>query len=112
MSLKQAVEVILAEQKRNLTWLASEMDKTYTGFKLSLENETIKYSDINKMLDILESPVELIFEENVRRYSNKGSESNIVREPEIVYHSLRDQIEILKSTVKDKDRIIELMSKK
>lgn len=45
MNLLEAVELALEKEKRSMGWLAGELDRTLEGLKLSLKNETIKYSD-------------------------------------------------------------------
>lgn len=108
MSLREAVENILEGQKRTLTWLSGEMDKTYTGFKLSLENETIKFSDLKKMLGILNISCSTLFDEK------SPKKASYVAEQEPSYKTERDllkeQVQLLKSTIEDKNKIIELLT--
>ena len=122
MTLKESVEKILEEQKRTLTWLAGEMDRTYSGFKLSLENETIKYSDIKKMQELLNVPMTVLFDTSTTIYQkNKGGYNAVTNNSQVnedagIYKNenqiLRDKIVILENTIKDKQHIIDLLSKK
>lgn len=123
MSLKSAVEEILESQQRSLSWLASEMDKTFTGLKMSLVNESIKYNDLKKMVQILNVPISILFEGSKHIQKIKGSYNNqagsdmMLNEPAVEYKKqeadgLRKQVAILESQLKDKDKIIELLSRK
>jgi hypothetical protein len=119
MGLKQSVDRILADQQRSLSWLADEMGFTFTGLKGSLVSESIKYSDLKKLIKVLNVPISILFEGDTvqiqkgGRYNTQASNSTI-NEPEVGYkkiemEGLRKQVAILESSLKDKDEIIELL---
>jgi hypothetical protein len=123
MALLQAVENALESRKRTMSWLASEMDRTLEGFKLSLKNETIKYSDLKKMISILDTPIQFFFEGNTTvqkirgNYNTQASDAMILHDPEAIYkkmevEGLQKQVALLESQLIDKDKIIELLSNK
>lgn len=96
------------------------MDRTAEGLKLALINETLKYSDIKKMVQILNVPITILFEQGGTiqkikgNYNTQASHSQ-VGEPELVYKKenelLKEQVEQLKDQLADKAKIIELMAK-
>lgn len=122
MSLKETVEKILEEQQRSLSWLATEMGKTFTGLKMSLVNESIKYADLKKMVDILNIPITILFDGSTSQkikgnYNNQAGTSMLLNDPEVKYKKievdgLKKQIQLLESKLVDKDKIIELLTKK
>ena len=112
MKLKNIVDGILKNQSRSLSWLAIEMDKTFDGLKLSLVKESIKYTDLNKMAAILKVSPALFFDDEETAIS-------IVAEDFVEYTSLKSELSscrelatTLKSQLKDKEKIIELISTK
>ena len=111
MRLKEIVDKALKDKNRSLSWLATEMNKTFDGLKLSLIKESLKYSDIKKMSEILGLPAAYFFEEDGQR--------NILEEESITYPNLRMELNscrelcvILKNQLADKEKIIELLSEK
>lgn len=123
MDLKAAVDAVLEKDNRSLNWLATQMDRTFDGLKLSLVKGTIKYTDILKMADILKVPAADFFPQQGTVTQIQSGKRNIqannstVAEPEGGYHSSRElllleQIELLKNQIRDKERIIDLMSRK
>jgi hypothetical protein len=116
MHLKEIVNKMLKERNRSLSWLAMEMGKTFDGLKLSLTKGSIKYTDLKRMADILDIPVSIFFEESL--YNEPGIQKNILQEEEVHYIKMKNElasckelINALKSQLKDKEKIIELMSK-
>lgn len=109
--LKKIVDDILRKQNRSLSWLASEMGKTFDGLKLSLVKESIKYVDLRRMAEILEVSPAIFFDD-------VSSQTNVVEEEEQHYSGLkielrscRELAETLKSQLKDKEHIIRLLLK-
>lgn len=115
MYLKEVVNKILKDRNRSLSWLEMEMGKTFDGLKLGLTKGSIKYTDLKRMADILEVPVSGFFE---GVDYEEGTPKNILFEEEHQYlrikkelNSCEELISMLKSQIKDKDKIIELLSK-
>lgn len=116
MHLKEIVNKILKERNRSLSWLAMEMGKTFDGLKLGLTKGSIKYTDLKRMANILEIPVSGFFEESS---ASKGEIlKNMLEEEEVYYISMKNElssckelVNTLKSQLKDKEKIIELLGK-
>jgi hypothetical protein len=114
MVLKEIVDQLLREENRSLSWLATEMNKTFEGLKLSLIKGSIKYNDLRMMGRILKVPPARFFEDDPVKL--KVSESVLAED--IPYYaglkndlnSCKELVSTLKSQVKDKERIIELLS--
>lgn len=111
MELKEIVDNILKEQNRSLSWLATEMGKTFDGLKLSLVKGSVKYIDLKKMAEILQIPAASFFRE-------EPLQENLLQEETPVYTSLKSELnsckelaDALKSQLKDKEHIIQLLSK-
>lgn len=109
MKLKNIVDRLLKEQNRSLSWLAGEMNKTFDGLKLSLVKESIKYSDLKRMSEILHVPASVFFDEPVFE--------NLLAETATPYSGLKNElsscrelVDALKSQLKDKEKIISLLS--
>jgi hypothetical protein len=115
MTLKEIVDQLLKEENRSLSWLATEMDKTFEGLKQSLTKGSIKYNDLKLMALVLKVSPARFFDEKVIK--QKISES-MVTEQDISYYtglkndltSCKELVGTLKSQVKDKEKIIELLS--
>lgn len=118
MSLKIIVEGILKRKTRSMSWLAGQMDKSADGFRLSLMRGSIKFIDLKKMASILDVPIERFFMEDPQKYDKSKSASRL-SEPENEYTDLKTSLKnckemnaALKDQLKDKERIITLLSKK
>ena len=116
MYLKEVVNKMLKDRNRSLSWLAMEMGKTFDGLKLGLTRGSIKYTDLKRMADILDIPVSSFFEEPLD--NEGGTQKNVLFEEEGQYLSIKNEltsckelIRTLKSQLKDKEKIIELLSK-
>ncbi|MBK0383555.1 hypothetical protein I5M32_11360 [Pedobacter sp. SD-b] len=114
MDLKKIIDEILKQKEKPLSWLALEMEKTYAGFRLSLSNETLKYSDIKKMAEILNVPVSLFFEVNntqkIKGNYNSQISSSIVNDSQEKYKTKYEvENEYLKQQIIDKEEIIKLL---
>jgi len=111
MSLKSIVDGILKEKHRSLSWLALSMGKTFDGLRLGLINESIKYKDILLMAEILQIAPANFFKENteeLRSFQDTPSESVVEYGDNL--KSCRELAATLKDQLKDKERIIALLS--
>lgn len=117
MPLKSVVDEILKDKNRPMSWLAEEMGKTFDGLKLSLVRGSIKYNDMIVMARVLEVSIDVFFPEEVNPYS-KGKNPIFFSEPTEEYSSTKtelknckEMIAILRDQIKDKEKIISLLSK-
>ena len=117
MLLKSVVDGILKEKSRPMRWLAGEMGKTFDGLKLSLVNGSIKYNDILIMAKILDVPASVFFPER-EKSSLEQKEPNFLGDLKPEDKSIRNELKncremlsTLKDQLKDKDKIISLLSK-
>ena len=116
MYLKEIVNKILKERNRSLSWLAMEMGKTFDGLKLSLTKGSIKYTDLKRMANVLDIPVSKFFEENsadegMLPKHTLGEEKTQYTSMKNELSSYKELINTLKSQLKDKEKIIDLLSK-
>lgn len=118
MDIKAVVDEILLEKKRPFTWLVNQMGKTFDGLKLSMKNESIKYKDIKRMAKILEVPPSTFFDTEAKSYKTEAGTS-VTAESRNEYSDLKNSLKnckemsaALKEQLKDKDRIIGLLSAK
>ena len=116
MFLKHVVDEILKEKTRPLSWLAEEMGKTFDGLKLSLIKGSIKYNDIITMAKVLEVAPSIFFQGTTLAYDKKNNKSNLT-ESKSEYNDLKGELKnckemvaTLKDQLKDKERIISLLS--
>lgn len=117
MVLKNIVDELLKERDRSMTWLAQEMNKTFDGLKLSLTRGSIKYNDIITLSKVLQVPPATFFQTTVIPYNSKITES-LVGDQKGEYTDLKNNLKnckemltTLKDQIKDKDKIISLLSK-
>jgi hypothetical protein len=109
MTLKERVDKELRRVKRSRSWLAGELGMTPDGLRLSLIWESIKYGDIVRVCEILGVRAGVLFGDVV-----EGSDSGVLKQVQDDDVHKRDDriiIKILKEHIKDKDRIIALLSK-
>lgn len=117
MLLKSIVDGILKERNRPMSWLADEMDKTFDGLKLSLTRGSIKYNDLLTMARVLDVSPAIFFKTDPQPY--KASAGNdTLSESKGEYADLKanlknckEMLATLKDQIKDKDKIIYLLSK-
>jgi len=117
MLLKSLVDKLLKEKKKPMKWLAEAMGKTFDGLKKSLLNQSIKYSDMVLMAEILEVSPAIFFASEIRPQKetlpvtpDKDTHENYF----FLKSSLDDCKELnrqLKDQLKDKEMIISLISK-
>ncbi len=117
MYLKETVDKLLKKHNRSLSWLASEMGKSFDGLKLSLVKGSIKYVDLMVLAKKLEVHPGEFFESDHTGYSPEEWR-NVLEEGEAQYTNVKKELisckelnEALKNQVKDKERIIELLNK-
>jgi hypothetical protein len=114
MVLKEIVDQLLKDENRSLSWLAKEMGKSFDGLKLSLNQESVKYKDLKTMAQKLKVSPGRFFEDKI--ISQKTSES-LIEEDISSYtrikndlSSCKELVSTLKSQVRDKEKIISLLS--
>jgi transcriptional regulator with XRE-family HTH domain len=100
-----------------LSDLAKHIEMTEAGFYKMLSTDSIKVKTLKKVSDVLKQPVAYFFDDHFSDSSYQQSSSFInLAEPPSAYNSekeaLKKQISILESQLKDKEKIIELLSKK
>ncbi|NCD70072.1 helix-turn-helix domain-containing protein [Mucilaginibacter agri] len=106
-------------QRMTLCDLAAAIDMTEAGFYKMLSTDSMKVKTLKKIAEVLNLPVNIFFEEFVPPPNSKG----FVWRPEVytteaegLYiterEGLKRQIELLESQIADKNKIIELLSKK
>ncbi|TDQ09535.1 hypothetical protein [Pedobacter metabolipauper] len=116
MLLKKTIDQILKEKSRSLTWLAFEMDKTFDGFKLSLTRGSIKYNDILRMARILEVNPSVFFETGGPIPHGENEQIQPVEKSDYIVLKANltacgEMLVVLKNQMKDKDKIISLLSR-
>lgn len=117
MQLKEIVDNLLKERNRSLSWLASQIGKTFDGLRLSLIKESVKYSDLKKMAEALGVSPGVFFEPSYENYEDYVKSSMTMQEDVFVYKTTKTELdacrelaERLKDQIKDKERIIELLN--
>jgi len=117
MFLKNVVDGILKEKNRSLTWLAEEMSKTFDGLKLGLVKGSIKYNDLILMAKTLEVSPSVFFEASANEYLTSKQEEGIsdgkTEYPDLKNNlkNCKEMLNALKDQLKDKEKIISLLSK-
>ena len=91
------------------------MGRTFEGLKLSLTKGSIKYTDIKQMSGILKVAPGRFFADD----TPANTASNLIQDDIAHYaglkndlNSCKELVNTLKSQVKDKDKIIQLLSSK
>jgi len=117
MTVIQQIEKIRKYRKISKTDLARAIGiRKETYGRISNETKDMKVSDLLKIAKVLNVKPEIFFkdddlsENNIinGNYNNIGIGNSINIENE----SLKKEIELLKQTIKDKEKIIELLTKK
>jgi len=114
MELKAIVDQLLNEETRSLSWLAKEMRKTPEGLKLSLTKCSIKYTDLKLMSKILKVSPAVFFEDKIvkQKISESLAEEDVpgytMMQNDL--NSCKELVSTLKSQVKDKEKIIQLLN--
>lgn len=100
-----------------LSDLAKHIEMTEAGFYKMLSTDSIKVKTLKKVSEVLKQPVAYFFDDHsgVASYQANSSSLNLA-EPPSAYSSekegLKKQISLLESQLKDKEKIIQLLSKK
>lgn len=112
--LKDIVDGLLKAENRPLSWLATEMKMTFDGLKLSLLKGSLKYNDIKRMAAILKVQPDQFFhavENEPGRFAVAEDGATYASlKNELIYY--KDLVDTLKSQLRDKERIIDLLSEK
>jgi molecular chaperone GrpE (heat shock protein) len=121
-SLFSIVERNIRQQAKALGHTLADLSKgiemTEAGFHKMLATESIKLKTLQKLSVFLKRPVSFFLEDHhsSTRYHEAAGETQLMAEPPTEYVSekenLKQQIKQLKSQLKDKEKIIELLSKK
>ncbi len=119
MQLKQIIDELLKERNRSLSWLAQNTGKTFDGLKLSLIKESLKYSDVIKIAKVLDVSVCKLFAEHTLKPADDRFLNNLEEENVTYSTAIQKELEAckelnitLKNQLKDKELIIQLLSKK
>ena len=100
-----------------LSDLAKHIEMTEAGFYKMLSTDSIKVKTLKKVSEVLKQPVNYFFDDHSSGSSYQTTPSSLnLAEPPAEYGSekenLKKQISLLESQLKDKEKIIELLSKK
>ena len=108
MELYEIVWDLLKARGRSKIWLAREMDMTFDGMKLALIRQSMKFYDLVKLSKILEISPAVLFD--LPDTSPQPSAP-----PTLAYSkelkTCEEMLKVCKSQLKDKDLIIELLTK-
>ncbi|WP_158826686.1 helix-turn-helix domain-containing protein [Mucilaginibacter lacusdianchii] len=101
-----------------LSDLAKNIEMTEAGFYKMLSTDSIKLKTLKKIAEVLKKPVSFFIDHTAKKgviYSSDDSEMSVAAEPHTIYQVEKDglvkQIKLLESQLKDKEKIIELLSK-
>ncbi len=118
MYLKETVDRLLKNKNRSLSWLATEMGKSFDGLKLSLVKGSIKYVDMMLMAEKLGVHPGEFFENERQGYANEEWR-NALEDGEVQYKNVQKELsacqeltEALRGQLTDKERIIALLHQK
>lgn len=125
MTLKQSdnffgiIERNIRQQSKalgiTLSDLAKHIEMTEAGFYKMLSTDSIKVKTLRKLSEVLKQPIPFFFEDHFSGSGYEVSQSSVqLAEPTGAYNekeNLKEQISILKSQLKDKEKIIQLLSK-
>lgn len=102
-----------------LAYLAQLIEMTEAGFYKMLSSESIKVKTLKKIAEVFHQPIEFFLKEQSSvekaqaKYQPKPDEPYFA-EPQIIYQkeneNLQKQIRLLEDQLKDKERIIQLLS--
>ncbi len=119
MCLKEIVDTLLREKGRSLSWLASQVGKTFDGLRLGLIKESVKYSDIKKIAEVLDVSAGVFFDptDKLSALDEPLASNHTLQEDTYIYKTTKKELEAykelterLKDQIKDKEKIIELLS--
>lgn len=100
-----------------LSDLAKHIEMTEAGFYKMLSTDSIKVKTLKKVSEVLKQPVNYFFDDHSSGSSYQTTPPSLnLAEPPAEYSSekenLKKQISLLESQLKDKEKIIELLSRK
>ena len=100
-----------------LSDLAKHIEMTESGFYKMLSTESIKVKTLKKVSEVLKQPIPYFFENHLTGsgYQELQASAQVAEPPAAYYNekeSLKKQISLLESQLKDKEKIIELLSNK
>lgn len=100
-----------------LSDLAKHIEMTEAGFYKMLSTESIKVKTLKKVSEVLKQPIPYFFENHLTGsgYQELQASAQVAEPPAAYYNekeSLKKQISLLESQLKDKEKIIELLSNK
>jgi transcriptional regulator with XRE-family HTH domain len=108
----KATGVTLAE-------LAKRIEMTEAGFYKMLSTDSIKLKTLKKIAEVLQRPVSYFIDHSAKKpvsYLTTEFYTSHAAEPPAIYQVEKDgllkQIDLLESQLKDKEKIIELLSRK
>ena len=114
--IERNIRDVSADRGMTLNELILKIDMTEGGFYKMLKSGSMKIRTLELISEVLGYPIQSFFDVpgNWKNHPT-FKEENTLAEPEAIYKSenqlLKENIEALKGTIKDKERIIELMSK-
>src|SRR5579862_654419 len=76
MTLKSIIDSELKQNGKTFKWLVGEVGISHDGLKAGLENETIKLKDFKKLLQVLNIPIQNVFEGERTYQMIKGDNNN------------------------------------
>jgi transcriptional regulator with XRE-family HTH domain len=101
-----------------LSDLAKHIEMTEAGFYKMLSTESIKVKTLRKIAEVLKQPIPFFLQDHLQSNAayRAEQESGYLAEPPAAYYNetegLKKQISLLESQLKDKEKIIELLSRK
>lgn len=121
MNLKQLVDKSLETERRTFDWLCTQLEMTPQGLRGALVNESLKFKDLKKLLDVLKIQWGALNEtgnitQSVKgNYNNTGVSSSFADNPTQYKLELDHKnalIQSLEKQLQDKEQIIELLREK
>jgi transcriptional regulator with XRE-family HTH domain len=118
-NLMQVLEQNIRQRSKalgiTLSDLCKHIEMTEAGFYKMLTTESIKVKTLRKIAEVLEMPVTAFLKNRNTQTGYPTPDDLMLAEPETEYNNevdvLKKQIKQLKSQLRDKEKIISLMSK-
>ncbi|MCJ8209675.1 helix-turn-helix transcriptional regulator [Mucilaginibacter sp. RS28] len=118
-TIESKIRLLAKQRKITLSELSSAIGMTEAGFYKMLSTDSIKVKTLKKIAEALHQPIVVFFEEEKTYKTDSYKEYPpiaLAAEPESQYlnekETLKKHIELLESQISDKNKIIELLSKK
>lgn len=111
-NIERNIRSYVKERGMSILDLVTEIEMTEPGFYKMLQNESMKIKTLARVAEVLQEPVVVFFHgyDNVKASENMAfgvQATNYETERDL----LKEQIDILKNTINDKNLIIDLLSK-